>query len=937
MEALGEGSTLSHYLLQSKLGQGGMGVVYLATDTRLHRPVALKVLAPGRLHDEDSRRRLVQEARTASGLNHPHIVTIYDIGAADGRDFVAMEYLEGKTLDDHIAGKPMPPSRVVRYALQIADALAAAHDAGVVHRDLKPGNVMITRRDHVKLLDFGLAKVREAARPEGVEDSETITAGPLSVAGVLLGTIAYMSPEQVEGRLIGPHTDMFAFGVLLYEMLTGRRPFSGISQVATLAAMLYTEPAPIRSLAPDAPPELEDLVAHCLRKKAEDRPAKMSEVMQRLTEIQEKISLHSAIQATGALTAALPQAPSPSIGTPAPAGAAGKGLKVVWAPAFALAAVVVWLGWMAWKKEDIPTPPSEPVLTRVTFDGSFAGFPALSADGRLVAYVSDRGEQGNLDIWVQQNEPGAAPIRITSDETDESEPAFSPDSSRIAFRSERENGAVFLAPALGGNATLVARGGRRPRFSPDGKWIAYWEGSMGSGFVPGSGRIKIVPAAGGTPRPIQPQFAVAAYPVWLPDGSGLVFLGQPGTDPKQRDWWTTPVDGGEARPTGVLAAIKAKKLAAPPGGFEIFPEAFYTGRILFSARLGDGVHVWDVGLPRGSEPLAEPRRLTSGTKHEVHPSAAGQTLIFASTEVSTQIWKIPLRRGEPAGEPVKITGGAAFDAFPSVSDNGRRMAFVSDRSGRRGVWVRDLATNRESRLTGSSEVELQPKINAPGDTIVYYEDRGRRLFAARLQPGGRFGTPELICESCGIPSDVTADGRKALLEPGGAPHLPVLLDLVTRERRTLASWDGSGGYVFAPSFSHDEKWIAFHATLTGAPAGTRKVFVIPLRSDGRQVEFKDWIPVTDGSTMDREVVWSADDSALYFLSERDGFRCIWSQKLDPVSRRPVGPAAAVQHFHRLYRSLGSVQGVVAAIGLTALRDQLVFSLGETAGEVWLQR
>jgi len=231
--------TISHYEILEKLGEGGMGVVWKARDIRLDRFVAIKLLPPDRIADPERRRRFVTEARAASALNHPRIITIYDIDQSDGADFIAMEYVAGKTLEELIPAKGMKPDNVIRYGIQIADALAAAHAAGIVHRDLKPANVIVMENGQLKVLDFGLAKLREATDAlSEVENTRTIRAGHRTEDGAIVGTIAYMSPEQAEGKKVDARSDIFSFGSLLYEMLTGRTAFRGDSKVSTLAAIL---------------------------------------------------------------------------------------------------------------------------------------------------------------------------------------------------------------------------------------------------------------------------------------------------------------------------------------------------------------------------------------------------------------------------------------------------------------------------------------------------------------------------------------------------------------------------------------------------------------------------------------------------------------------------------------------------------------------------
>jgi formylglycine-generating enzyme required for sulfatase activity/predicted Ser/Thr protein kinase len=279
------GTKLSHYTISAKLGEGGMGVVYRAFDARLQRTVALKVLAPKTAADPDRRRRLGREARAASALNHPNIITIHDIDEQDGIDFLVMEFVEGRSLAQSIPDGGLPVDRAVGYAGEIAAALEAAHTAGIVHRDIKPGNILVSNTGPVKVLDFGLAKL--TGQPADV-DAATMTATLATERGVVLGTVAYMSPEQAEGKLVDQRSDVFSFGVVLYEMLTGRRAFARDSSLATLTAILNTAPPALTSIRSDLPPDLARLVAHCLKKDPAARPT-MRDIVQRLEAIRDSL------------------------------------------------------------------------------------------------------------------------------------------------------------------------------------------------------------------------------------------------------------------------------------------------------------------------------------------------------------------------------------------------------------------------------------------------------------------------------------------------------------------------------------------------------------------------------------------------------------------------------------------------------------------------
>ena len=354
------GRSLLHYRIESQLGQGGMGVVYRALDTKLNRPVAIKVLPRDTVADPARKQRFVQEARAASALNHPNIITIHDINTAEDVDFIVMEYVPGKSLDGVIARRGLPVGEALRYAIEIADALAAAHAAGIVHRDLKPGNVMVTDKGHVKVLDFGLAKLVQTA--EGDESAATRTAHPQTEVGTIVGTAAYMSPEQAEGRNVDARSDIFSFGAVLYEMLTGRRAFDGTSSISTLAAILHHDPAPIHEFAPGVPRDMVQTVARCLRKDPQRRTQLMADVKLALEDV-----------------GSSPETPS-AVASDVPRMRSG-------AVASALAALVVGAGLTFWLLQQSAGSP--PVFTPFVTEAGQEGRPAWSPDGKTVAYLGE--------------------------------------------------------------------------------------------------------------------------------------------------------------------------------------------------------------------------------------------------------------------------------------------------------------------------------------------------------------------------------------------------------------------------------------------------------------------------------------------------------------------------------------------------------------------
>ncbi len=434
-------SRLGPYHILAPIGAGGMGEVYKARDARLDRIVAIKVL-PEHLSSKQSRERFEREARAISSLSHPHICPLFDVGHQGGIDYLVMEYLEGETLAQKLKKGPLPLEQVLRCAIEIADALDHAHRHGVIHRDLKPGNIILTK-SAAKVLDFGLAKVLAAETTAGLTQPTDL----LTEQGAILGTLQYMAPEQLEAKEADARTDIFAFGAVLYEMATGRKAFEAKSRASLIAASLEHEPAQISSLKPMSPAALDWLVKRCLAKDPEDRVQTARDL---------KCELQWVAERGPASTS-----PSAAPTTQKRRWPIGTGLA-----AAAIATVTV-IGYWLRGSHAAPLPWK---LTRLTSDAGLSDFAALSPDGKLVAYVSDRSLDGEPDLYIKQV-AGGQPIRLTSDGGNTT-PDFSPDGSKIVFRSNRDGG-IYEIPAFGGEARLVAKDGLNPKYSPDGSQVAY--------------------------------------------------------------------------------------------------------------------------------------------------------------------------------------------------------------------------------------------------------------------------------------------------------------------------------------------------------------------------------------------------------------------------------------------------------------------------------
>ena len=678
---LAAGTRLGPYEILAPIGAGGMGEVYRAKDSRLGRDVAVKVLPAALSSSAELRQRLEREAKTISQLSHAHICALFDVGRENDLDFLVMEFLEGETLADRLGKGAIPTDQALRIGIEILGALDAAHRQGIVHRDLKPGNVMLTKSG-VKLLDFGLAKLAAPPPETAISQATSLPTAlqqsqPLTTRGTILGTFQYMAPEQLEGRDADGRSDIFAFGCVLYEMLTGKKAFSGTSQASLIGSIMHSDPAPISSIQPMIPASLDRIVKGCLAKEPEHRWSTAHDVMLQLQWIAEGGS---------------------QAGVPAPVVARRKSReRLAWGlmAAALVAAAVLAIGYARRAPKPAPlvrfdiVPPPEVATMDV---------PRISPDGRLLAFDATDME-GKQKIWVRPlNALTAQPLMGTDGGV---RPFWSPDSRYIGFMAD---GVLKKVDVTGGPPTKIcdAAGGSDGTWSPEG--VILFDGT-------GPDPIWKVPAAGGTrvlavvQDPAKKETTVG-WPQFLPDGKHYIYL-VTGEKPEDSAYWIASIDSAEKTK---LAPAQTLVQYAPPGYLLFVRDRTLVAQPFDAARrkiTGEAV------------PLAEKIGTDNAGLARFSVSNDGVLAYRTGESGGRLLWR------DRAGRELETIGDPGDYANPVLAPGGDRLAFsMSDgRSAKSDVWVRDLSRGVNSRFTLGPGNNIRSIWSPDGSTIVFASDR----------------------------------------------------------------------------------------------------------------------------------------------------------------------------------------------------------------------
>ncbi len=813
------GQKLGPYELGEAIGAGGMGEVYRARDTRLDRTVAIKVLPAHLADSSDLRQRFEREARAISSLNHPHICSLYDVGHQDGVSFLVMEYLEGETLAQRLERGALPLSDVLKYGVQIADALDKAHRQGVVHRDLKPGNIMLTPQGGAKLMDFGLAKSAIAAASISSMTAPAHASSPITTKGMIVGTFQYMSPEQVEGKEVDARSDLFAFGAVLYEMMTGRRAFQGKSQLSVASAILEKEPEPISIAQPLTPPSLDRTIRKCLAKDPEDRWQTARDLQLELQWIAEAGS----------------QAGAPAVVV------AGRKQRERWAwiaaAGFAVLAIVFAVGFVM----RAPQPPSVLRATILPPEKTDFQGAVVSPDGTRLAFVG-RGADGTAKLWVRSLDALSAQALSSTDGA--FLPFWSADSRSIGFFSA--DGKLKKIEASGGPpislCDVPSGGGRGGAWNRDGVILFGMVGRNG---------IQRVSSAGGATTPVTKldearKDANKRWPVFLPDGQHFLY------NVRSAD---RSLAQGEELYVGSLDGKVNKKLL--PASFGV---QYASGHILFvreSTLMAQPFDTKRLELAGDAFPIAE-QVLTNGANGYAAISTSENGVLAYRTGAgqvgSKLVWF------DRQGKELGALGDPAIYFNLKISSNGQKVAVdISDpKIGPPDVWVYDVVRKLRTRLTFDAQADMLPVWSPDGTRVVFRSSR-KGPDDLYMKDSSGAGNDELLFESAEnkVATSWSADGKFILFNSSGVKTRSDIWVLPMMGERKPYVFLQTDYQESEAQFSPDGRWVAYRSN----ESGRDEIYVKPFPGPAGR-----WQVSTGGGTRAK---WRRDGKEIFYLADDD--------------------------------------------------------------------
>jgi eukaryotic-like serine/threonine-protein kinase len=884
------GEAIGSYEVLSFLSRGGMGEVYLAEDKRLGRKVALKLLPSSFTKDDDRLRRFEQEARAASALNHPNIITIYEIREAGSSHVIATEFVEGETLRSRLNHTPLSVTEAIDVAIQVADALAAAHKAGIIHRDIKPENIMLRPDGYVKVLDFGLAKLSEQASPAVAAEAPTIQVRTGS--GIVIGTAGYMSPEQARGLGVDNRSDIFSLGAVIYEMLARRKPFEGDTPSDTLAAILKTEPPPLSRVLPGVPAELTRIVTKCLKKDREERYQVVKDLWLDLKALKQDLEFQrsrgndavasvAAAERTAVFAEARPTAERSGISTITESLSLEiKRHKFGAAVAIVLIALVLAAsGFGIYKllnRENTVAHFSEISLARLTNSGN-AIDSTISPDGKYIVYVlSDRSSQS---LWIRQVSTANDKLVVPPAPVGYFGTTFSPDGNDLYYiiKANLDAGTLYRIPTLGGTPVKLSEKLDGPvSFSPDGKQFVFVRGNYpnaGSSAlivanIDGSGERQL--AVKSFPERFSPIFFTG--PSWSPDGKLIAAA--------------VATTGGQSRLLGFSVADgKEQQLWQQQwqftGRVQWLPDM--SGLLVVAGESAAAAQLWFVDYPGGSG-----RRITNdlGTYRSIGLTQDGKTVTTVQAQGLVNLWIA--RDGDVAKASRLPTGNVSF--YSSSGNNiswtpDGRIVFVSNEGGNPNIWITNPDGSERKQLTANDAANFSPVVSADGKYIVFSLWRNGKRNLWRMQVDGRNPVQLTFGIVDSFPS-ISPDSRWVIYtaESNAKPTLwKISIDGGTPTR--IMDRNATMGVV-----SPDGKYIAYtYPESPDVTAPANRLAVMPFEGGEPVKTFQ----VNVGGTVLSVVQWARDGKSILYTVTGNNVTNLWSQPLDG------GPAKQATEFKEM--------------------------------------
>ncbi|HYN10068.1 MAG TPA: protein kinase [Vicinamibacterales bacterium] len=851
---------LGSYEIVALLGKGGMGEVYRARDARLHRDVAIKILPASVSGDPERRARFEREARAVAALSHPNILAVHEFGAHEGRLFVVMELLEGQTLRDLLQSGQMPLRKTIDVAIQIARGLAAAHQKNLIHRDLKPENIFVLRDGQVKILDFGLARSLTAASDAGA--AETIAE---TDPGTVLGTVGYMSPEQVRGEAADARADLFALGAVLFEMLSGRRAFQRETAAETMTAVLREHPPELVGSRADLPPAIDRIVQHALEKDPQARFQTASDVVFALTSLS-----GSGVASSGAV---------PTTTVPA-AGAGRSRLVPALLAALVLAAMAGAAGWAIGRRPQ-PVDARWDHFTQLTDAGGQEHAPTISPDGSSFAYVSRA--RGSWDVYVQRV-GGRNPLLVAGDPArQEAWPKFSPDGRQIAFSEMDADGGIFITGATGESERRLTVFGGNPAWSPDGKQIAFATETVDLPYSRANiSQLWVVDLTGGAPRKIHDEDAV--QPKWSPSGKRIAFWAVVGG---QRDLATVAADGRDR--------VAVTKDAALDWGPEWSPDGRW---LYFASDRGGFMGLWRIAMDEATgRPTGQPEPVSAGVEATMDLpsfSSDGRVLLFRSQLDSVNPAAIPFDpAAERAGVPRLLTTRTGILLPASVSPDGEWVALSNLGERQEDLFVMRRDGGDLRRLTDDAARDRGPRWTPDGTALVFYSNRSGSYAIWSIRPDGS-GLTMLAERRPGLLYGAMSplDGRLSAASDWNTESYFVTAPFpATPERiQPLPNSATATGYLSPTLWSPDGKWLSGRwMGASGEPAGVAVYDIAAGRA--RKVTSDRGLWVAPFLPDSRRLLYFTADSELVVVEISQGSRRVIPVTLPlPAAREAVAIA-----------------------------------------------